>query len=293
VKLTAGTITITPADTSGAETDLFEQLKEAASKYSDEAGLPGQAAVEPTVIDIAELVKDNGGKPIRISTVLRDGSWYPSLFYTVLDYWNQEEGTGPVTPTDAIAAAGAASATDAVEQMIDAVSKQDAKRVIELLPPDEMAAVHAYGVKLVDAAGTASEPQISDFSADWVTSEVTGGTLVSVKSLEFTADGEHGRIELDKDAGVATVTANGETRTFDADELAKQLGTGDLSEIHPDLPDFVARMLKAVMGLGIVTTNVDGKWYVSPVRTSSGVFTTLLGGMQQSDIEMFIDLANK
>ena len=87
MKLTGGTITITPADTSRAETDLFKQLKEAASKYSDEAGLPGQAAVEPTVIDIAELVKDNGGKPIRISTVLRDGSWYPSLFYTVLDYW--------------------------------------------------------------------------------------------------------------------------------------------------------------------------------------------------------------
>ena len=47
------------------------------------------------------------------------------------------------------------------------------------------------------------------------------------------------------------------------------------------------------MGLGIVTTNVDGAWYVSPIRTVSGVFTTLLGGMQQSDIEMFIDLANK
>ena len=294
VKLTGGKITITPADTSGAETDLFSQLKDAVSQYSDEAGLPGQAAVEPTTIDIAELVKDNGGQPIRISTVLRDDSWYPSLFYTALDYWAQDAGLGPVTTDDYIAGVGAGSPEQAVEGMITAISEQNAEHVIQLLPPDEMAAVHAYGQKLVEEAGSpSSEPTISDFQAEWVTSEVTGGTLVSISAVEFTANGEHGRIELNKDAGTATVTANGETRTFDAAELANQFGTGDLSEIHPNMPDFVARMLKAVMGLGVVTTNVDGSWYVSPVRTVSGVFTTLLSGMEQSDIQMFIDLANK
>ena len=48
-----------------------------------------------------------------------------------------------------------------------------------------------------------------------------------------------------------------------------------------------------VTGLGFTTVQVDGKWYVSPLRTYSGVLVSLLQGLQPGDIDYFISLAKK
>jgi hypothetical protein len=294
VKLTGGTITITPS-TSSNESDLFARLKDALGKYAQSSGVSADVSTAPTVIDIAKVIKDdNDGKPIRISTVLRDGSWYPSLFYTIADYWAQASNLGAVTADDAIAADGAANPEAAVNSLLDALMKQDATALIKILPPGEMAAVHAYGKKIVTAigSGTADTSGV-DIKGEWVTSDVTGGTLVSVKTLDVTVDGKTIHIAIDKDAGTLTVVdAEGKSQTIDANSIGELIDT-DLSEVHPNLPDFVGRMLKAALGLGILTTQADGKWYVSPARSFTGVFTTLLGGVEQQDIEMFIELLNK
>ena len=117
---------------------------------------------------------------------------------------------------------------------------------------------------------------------------------MSVKSLEFTSDGKQLRIDVDKDAGKLTLSGDGDPQVIDADMIAQQLGgDGDLASIHPNMPDFVNRMLKAAMTLGIVTTKVGNSWYVSVPRTFTGVFTTLLGGVQKSDVEMAIELLNR
>ncbi|WP_205843641.1 hypothetical protein [Nakamurella deserti] len=291
VKLTGGTVTINPVQDSGVETDLYRRLVDAVQKKAADEDLPMTSTSEPTVIDIAQVIRDeNNGEPIRISTVERDGAWYPSLFYTLADYWAQSAGVGPVTTADAIPGAGKGSPEDAVDAMIQALVDQDATAIIGLLPPDEMSAVHAYGKKIADAIGSGSGAQDVQIDTEWNVSDVTGGKLVSVKSLQFTADGESGSIEIDQAAGSVTVTDGSDTQTFDADSLGELIGAGRLEEIHPDMPDFVQRMLKAALGLGVVTTEVDGQWYVSPLRSYSAIFTVLLGGMEQTDIEMFIDL---
>ena len=55
----------------------------------------------------------------------------------------------PATPIPAV---GAATPEEAVRGMIDAAIDLDVARVIELTPPDEMAALHDYGPILVDLA---------------------------------------------------------------------------------------------------------------------------------------------
>ena len=37
-------------------------------------------------------------------------------------------------------------------------------------------------------------------------------------------------------------------------------------------------------GIGVVATEVDGKWYVSPFRTYSELFLTLMRGLEPKDI---------
>jgi hypothetical protein len=294
VKLTGGTLTINPVQDSGVETDLYRQLVDAVQKKAADEDLPMTSTSEPTVIDIAQVIRDeNNGEPIRISTVERDGAWYPSLFYTLADYWAQSAGVGPVTTADAIPGAGKGSPEEAVDAMIQALIDQDATATIGLLPPDEMSAVHAYGRKIADAIGSGAGAADVQIDTEWNESDVTGGKLLSVKSMQFTAEGESGSIEIDQAAGSVTVTDGSDTQTFDADSLSELIGAGQLEEIHPNMPDFVQRMLKAALGLGVVATEVDGQWYVSPLRSYSGIFTTLLGGMEQTDVEMFIDLLNQ
>ncbi len=315
VKLTAGTITITPVAgaSGGKQTDLMKELTDAIATASGSTGtgrgsalggdltagglggaMTGGGAGEPTVVDIARLVNDNDGKPVRISTVQHDGRWYPSLFFTAADYWAQQNGSGPVTAGDAVAGAGAATPEAAVDAMVRAVLDQDASRVVELLPPDEMAAVHTYGRQIVQAANASAAATPAEFAADWATSDVTGGTLVSLRSLTFTANGESGTVEVDQPGGTVTVIdASGQRQTFDASTLSRLVGATDLASVHPNLPDFVSRMLRAALGIGIVTTQVDGQWYVSPLRTTTGVVTTLLSGVQQQDIRMLIELLKR
>jgi hypothetical protein len=295
VKLTGGTITINPTQDSNVETDLYRRLRDAVEKKAADEDLPMTSTTEPTTIDIAEVIRDkNNGEPIRISTVQRDGEWYPSLFYTLADYWVQSEGIGPVTAADAIPGAGKGSPEEAVDAMIQAAIAQDATAVIELLPPDEMSAVHTYGKKIVDAIDHSSgAPEDVTVDAEWNVSDVTGGKLLSIRSMQFTSGRESGSIEIDQDAGTVTVSDGSDSQTFDAASIEELIGTGELASIHPNMTDFVERMLKAALGLGVVTTEVDGQWYVSPLRSYSAVFTVLLSGMEQADIEMFIDLLNE
>ncbi|MEP6980867.1 MAG: hypothetical protein ABJA16_08920 [Nakamurella sp.] len=291
VKLTGGTLTINPSVNTGTQTDLYRQLVDAISAKASTADIPMTSTTAPTVIDIAQVIRDdNNGEPIRISTVRRDDNWYPSLFYTAADYWAQDAGIGAVTSGDAIVGKGAGSPAEAVDGMIQAVIAQDATSVIELLPPDEMAAVHTYGKKIVDAIGTGSSAADVTVDAQWNESDVTGGKLLSIKTLSFTSGSDSGSIAIDQSAGSVTVTTGSDTQTFNADSIAELIGTGQLADVHPNMPDFVQRMLKAALGLGVVTTEVDGSWYVSPLRSYSGIFTTLFGGMEQRDIEMVIEL---
>ncbi|MET0234446.1 MAG: hypothetical protein ABW224_07390, partial [Kibdelosporangium sp.] len=232
-------------------------------------------------IDITKAVQKNKGEPVRIATVKVDDEWYPSLFYTIADYALKEaKKPWPASP---IAANGAASADEAVKQAVNAALDADFKRLIELMPPDEMAALHDAGPVLLKAAAGEAEPsgaKINKLETD--TSSVTGGKKVTLKELELTADGEQFRIVRQGDCYEASF--QGESRKMCAADLAAQLKqTG----MPPAATTAVTHLVEGVFksGVGLVATEVDGKWYVSPGRSFFEVFLSVIRGLQPGDIE--------
>ena len=93
--------------------------------------------------------------------------------------------------------------------------------------------------------------------------------------------------------GSVTLTVPGEPAvtldetTIDS-YLGDALGSGDLD---PQLLEIIKREFKQIIGLGIVTVQVDGQWYVSPVRSFSDVFVSLLKGLEPGDVDYLISLS--
>jgi hypothetical protein len=236
-------------------------------------------------IDITKQVQ-RSGKPIRIATVKVGSEWYPSLFYTIADYALQD--AKKTWPKTSIPANGAGNATEAVKQVADAALNADFKRVIELMPPDEMGALHDAGPVLLEEIAGQAEPtgaKINKLEAD--TSKVTGGTRVTLKELEVTAEGETVRVVRAGDCYEATV--QGQVQKMCAADVANEIGSSKMpAAAKTAITNIVQGVFKS--GIGVVATEVDGKWYVSPGRTFFELFLTVLRGVQASDIEALVKM---
>ena len=124
---------------------------------------------------------------------------------------------------------------------------------------------------------------------------MTGGKKVSLKSLDVTADGQTVTIVRDPEAGSLKLSVPGEAEvtlnetTIDS-YLTDAVGSADLDQ---QALDIIKREFKQIIGLGIVTVEVDGQWYVSPIRSVSDIFVSLLKGLEPGDVDYLISLANK
>ncbi|HJQ47965.1 MAG TPA: flagellar basal body protein FliL [Amycolatopsis sp.] len=282
-KLTAGTITITSD---------FSKLP-LAKEFLDDA-VPAADRPQGTdteTINIADKVRESG-KPVRIATVKVDGEWYPSLLYTIADYALQD--AHQKWPTTSIAANGAGSANDAVKQLLQAALDADVKRVIELLPPDEMAVLHDAGPAILDAMGKDAEPtgaKILDLQTQ--TSAVSGGTRATLTSVKFEApSGE--QYAVTKDGSCYNATGEGQTQRICADQLAQQMESGIPTSLPSDAQAVLEHLATGMLsqGLGVITTQVGGKFYVSPLRTITEQGMTVLRSLQPGDITAVIKAAN-
>jgi hypothetical protein len=146
----------------------------------DRLDLDAIGPVDTTTIDVSEQA---GDEQLRVAVVEDGGAYYVSSYYTIAELAASSEGyTMPSAP---IAAAGAATPEEAIRGMVDAAIALDVERLIELTPPDEMAALHDYGPILVELADEAlAEADIESQLDGWTISvdaldfeqaEVTGG----------------------------------------------------------------------------------------------------------------------
>lgn len=290
VKLNTGTITV---ESDAANLPLSDSFKQTFGSQLD------QVQPQSRTVNIADEVAKNKGEPFRVATVQRDGKWYVSFFYSIADNATHKAGLPNPTAADAIAPQGSGSPEEAVNTLIDAASKGDLKTVIAVTPPDEMGALHDYGQLILDQAnsdGLGSDMQKLGFSIDnvsWDVSDVTGGKKVAIKSLELTADGQTVTVERDPAAGSLTVTVPGQpTVTLDDNTIDSYISQfADTGELDQQGIDIIKREFKQLIGLGLVTTQVNGQWYVSPVRSFSDVFTSLLKGLEPGDIEYLAKLS--
>jgi len=290
VKLTGGTVTVSSDPNSIPLSEKFKQ------QFGSEIDA---AQPESQTVNIADAVAENGGEPIRVATVKRGDNWYVSLFYTIADNAVHAEGLPNPTQAQFIAPEGSESPEAAVDALIKRGSTGDLKGVIALLPPDEMGVMHDYGQLILDqsdAGDLTTEMSDLGFEVGPITydvTDVTGGKKVSFKSIELTADGQTVSIERNPAEGSVTLTAPGESpitlneSTIDT-YLSDAIGSDELDAQGLDI---VKREFKQLIGLGVVTVNVDGQWYVSPVRSFSDIFLSLMKGLEPGDVEYLIELS--
>ncbi len=252
-----------------------------------EAAFPDGVNSEPTdeKVNIAEVVEETG-EPIRIATVKVDDKWYPSLFYTVADYALQS--VDAEWPSKPIANNGASSANEAVEEMVKAAVNSDLERVIELLPPDEMGALHDAGPVLLEEMDEPRPSGVEITKLETTTTDAeTGGKKVLLKEIEVRADGQTYRVS--KDGDCYTAEGEGESERLCADDIAKEIGGSGMDpEVQQALANLASGLIK---NTGVVATEFDGKWYVSPLRTYSELGLTALSDLTPEDVIALVTMA--
>lgn len=273
-KLVGGKLTV---DSDVSKLPFTERFLEAAFPQGIDA------KPEHEEIDIAEAT-NNGENPIRIATVKVDDQWYPSLFYTIADYALQDAKKD--WPAQGIANNGAGNPTDAVKELAQAAADGNIERVIELLPPDEMGALHDAGPVLLEEMGRPKSTGVKITTFEAEVQDVTRGKKVVVTSLVAEADGE--RVTVRRDGDCYSYEADGENGKFCADQVAETIDE-DISGAAKDaLVNLASGMLK---NTGIVTTEVDGKWYVSPLRSFTDIELTVLKSLSADDVYALLELA--
>ncbi|ASO19807.1 hypothetical protein FHR81_000514 [Actinoalloteichus hoggarensis] len=274
----AGTLTMNSDLADLPLTDSF-----VAAAFPD--GLP---TGESEQIDFAQLEE-----PLRIATVQVDGDWYPSLFYTIADYGLREEGMS--WPDTSVEAVGADSPQAAVEELVAAAMAGDVERVIAMTPPDEMGVLYDLGPLLlaeVPAGGMgAADITVTDLQTS--TRESNGSTIVMIESvsIEGTRPGEQATIAINGDC-VDISVEGGQVDQMCMSEITGQLQAELGGELPPEAIAFVERLMTNVLDSGAATVEVDGRWYVSPIRTFGELFMLVLESTEPGDVTLLIESAS-
>ncbi|MBB5804140.1 hypothetical protein F4560_003908 [Saccharothrix ecbatanensis] len=245
-----------------------------------------KAKPDTETLDFAKEMADRKGKPIGIATIKVGDDWYPSLFYTIAHAALESEDLK--WPAQGIAPAGAGSANDAAKQMVQKALAGDLEGVIALLPPDEMGVLQDVGPVLLDQAGKTPDTGAKLVELETDSKDVTGGTLLTIRKLVVEAKGE--QYEIARDGDCYSATGEGKTQKLCADELGQLVEQQGGRNVPPAAVDVIARVGAQVLkdGVGVVATEVDGKWYISPLRTYNELFLTLMRGLEPKDIDELI-----
>jgi hypothetical protein len=250
-------------------------------------GVPSDSHTSTTV-DIAQHVRDSG-TPVRIATQQVDGKWYPSLLYTIADNATTSSGLQAPSAADRIPAAGASSPDDAVKSFVEALLQADVQRAAELLSPDELAVVHDYGKLILDRIHySAVHAEIRDIT--FTDTPGDDGTRVTLKSIEVVGpDGSVIKAAVDGDC--TDVTVQGQSKRFCAADLIDQLGGAFGRSLTSAQRTALTHLFSgATKAAGLETTQIDGKWYLNPVRSYFSLADALLSGLQGNDGQVLLQM---
>ena len=271
-KVTGGTITFDQSDL--PFTDAFAQR----------AFPNGMApAGQPTVVNLADEV-NRTGEPIRLASVQVDGEWYVSLFYTAADYILQDEGLA--WPTTSVPANGAVTPEDALKETVQAALDGDVNRLVELADPSELQVIHDLGPTIIAESGGGEPTGARLVELDTTESDVRGHTGLGLDRVVVEADGQ--QVTVERAGDCVNVTVDGSAQQFCSADLVNLVGeTGD-----PTLQRVLPRLVDALLDVQVITTEVDGKHYVSPGQTLISFYATGLGALEPQDILELLDAMN-
>ena len=113
--------------------------------------LPGAGNPRPAS-RIATLFVDTA----TLVTIKDGDGWHVSLWYSVAEAARKDAGKPAPEFGQGVEAKGADSPEAAVEELFASMGTLDVRRMIELTPPDEMAALHDYAPLFLDDAEAAA-----------------------------------------------------------------------------------------------------------------------------------------
>jgi hypothetical protein len=239
---------------------------------------------------------------LRLTTVERDGRWYLSAFYTIAE---QARGSGADIPDTGVTAAGAAEPHLAVDEIIDAAARIDLNEVIALLDPTEAEALQRYAplfldqaVDAADAAGVTVTVSDATYSVDEIDDDRSSVTIDSI-TITATAPDEEEPVTATYADGCLTVVgvpqASGEEvpemcglGSDAVDEFAGTTGLGQSDEARAMFEAFRAAF-EDYDPAGITVHEVDGSWYVSPIRSWSDGLDSVLDALDRDELDRIVE----
>ncbi|MCC6436097.1 MAG: hypothetical protein IT196_13765 [Acidimicrobiales bacterium] len=230
---------------------------------------------------------------LTLTTVKDDEGWHVSLWYSVAEAARDQAGLPAPNFGSGVAARGADSPERAVEDLFAAMGELDMRRMIELMPPDEMAALHDYAPLFLDDVETAVDEfrGLYDFeigvSPTGLGVDGSGDTrLVTMTGMraDFAVEGSKGSLTVD--GSCVTTEFDGEVQEQCTDD---QLGM--LAQLGIDLPASYTTLLErlAEQPNGIEVKQVDGAWYISPIGTAGNGMLRFLQALDEDLLRGLID----
>jgi hypothetical protein len=209
--------------------------------------------------------------------------------YTIAD--NALVRQGEAWPQGTIASRGAATAQDALRESVSALFAQDARRLVELAPPHELAVVHDVGPLLVERAGTARPGGGRLVDLATTPAGVPGGTALTVDRI-VVDDGRGAQFTAVRDGDCLAVTpSRGAPTRLCAQDVAAQ-GVGSVPDAtDPAVRDVMVRVARAALGLRVVVVEDGGQYYVSPLRTMVGLGIDVLHTLQPPDLARLMTIS--
>ena len=212
-----------------------------------------------------------------IATVKSGGRWYVSIGYSVAEAARRDAGVPFDQLGDGVTPRGADSPEDAVRELVAAAQEVDVRRMVELLPPGELSALHDYAALFLDDAVAAADDARGTFDLDVSELELDSDTSgdrarVFIRDVAFSARVGGGSITYE-DGCTTTAMPGAEVFELCAGDDPEEVlggmwsGGGMFGDLFGDIEPPELSFADEQPPYGIATVRVDGTWYVSPTRT--------------------------
>ena len=244
--------------------------------------LPLGPLVDPVVASAGGVESPTPVGPVeaRLVAVRQGGDWFVSLLYSMAEALRRDAGAPVPNVGSGVEPRGEASPEAAIREMVRAITELDARRLVELTPPGEGAALHAYAPLFLDAAEKATR------------SVKAGGLTVTIDPLELSTkeSGDEARVTVERVEGAVS---NGDERrtTFSYDGKCVRLVTEgeEPFEYCADDDSAVPGTSTFFGSFTFTTVREGGQWYVSSVRSWLDAMLGTLRDLDRSALEAAIE----
>ncbi len=281
--------------------------------------------IPPDWLTFSDSVATPIGSSSPIAVVKRSGRWYVSLWYSVVENARIAADRPMPSLTDRPVAIGADSPEAAVERLIREALRLDPRTVIGMLDPEEMAALYDYAPLFLPDAESAANDALqaaADNGFEWSLDSISlsstpNGELASVRldaiEASLTSPDVNGHLKLADGKVDADVTVT--MADYNGDMVTTTYGIHDgCTIVETDSPDMgpgynscddqsglgmfggglFMIAAQAVSGadsadFGVITHRVDGKWFVSPIRTVTTAVIASLKAVNPDDLAAAVD----